>query len=249
MYSIIICSIDDARFAAVRANLSQRLQGHAHEVIRISDAKSLAEGFNRGIAQSRGDRLIFCHDDIEILSDDFAERLDGHLNQYDLVGIAGANRVIRSEWVSAGPPHIFGQIAQLYSQGGFYVAIFGVPARSVGGICVMDGLFFAARRAVVEKIKFDSQTFDGFHHYDLDFTFAAHLAGFRLAVATDLLLLHRSPGNKDERWKHYARLFHQKYAQHLHPMSQRTFAIAAVQVQTKEEALEVMKQTLAAVRE
>ena len=248
MFSIITCSIDEARFSALHANLSQRLQGHAHEIIRISDAKSLAEGYNRGIAQSRGDRLIFCHDDIEILSEDFTDRLDGHLNQYDLVGVAGSNRIIRSEWISAGPPHVFGHVAQVYPPGGFFVAIYAVPAKSIPGICAMDGLFFAARREVIDKVRFDAQTFDGYHHYDLDFTFAAHLAGFRLAVVTDIFVFHRSTGNKDDRWKHYARLFHQKYARHLHPMSQRTFAIAAVQVPTKEEAHEVMKQTLAAVR-
>jgi hypothetical protein len=36
------------------------------EIIGIHDARSLADGYNRGIAQSRGEHIILSHDDIEI---------------------------------------------------------------------------------------------------------------------------------------------------------------------------------------
>jgi GT2 family glycosyltransferase len=240
MTSIIICSINDTRFASVSRNLSALLKYHHHEIIRIPDAKSLAEGYTRGIAQSHGQSIILCHDDIEILSPDFAMRLYQHLKQFDVIGVAGTNRLIRAEWVAAGPPHIFGQVGQVHPSGGYAVCIFGVPGRAAPGMQAMDGLFLAAHRSVFDKISFDAKTFDGFHHYDLDFTFAAHLAGLRTAVACDINILHYSQGSQDEKWKHYARLFHQKYAAHFHPMSPRKFALSWVYIRTKPEAQEIM---------
>ena len=193
MISIIVCSINDTRFSSVAANYAHLLKDEPHEIIRIADARSLCEGYTRGFAQSRGEYLIFSHDDIEILNADFAVRLKDHLNDFDLVGVAGTNRLIRGEWVAAGPPYIFGQVAQRHLQHAFVVLIFNPGRRTFGGIHAMDGLFFAARRSVVEKVPFDAVTFDGFHHYDLDFTFAAHLAGFRLGIANDIHVLHESP--------------------------------------------------------
>jgi hypothetical protein len=244
MISIIICSVDDARFAAVAKNFTDLLKDELHEIIRISDARSLCEGYTRGIARSRGDLLIFSHDDIEILSPDFAVRLKEQLGRFDLVGIAGTSRLIRGEWIVAGPPYIFGQVAQVHPDGGFLVLIFGVPARAVGGIQALDGVFLAARRSVVEKIPFDAQTFDGFHLYDLDFTFAAHLAGFRLGVANDIHILHRSMGFKDESWQRYSKRFDEKYAGQLDPMAPRHCGYAWVHLHTRDEIMELMNTTL-----
>src|SRR5882724_172154 len=111
MISVIICSIHNDRFAAVAKNYSDLLKHEPHEIIRISDARSLCEGYNRGIAASRGDILIFSHDDIEILTADFASRLKEHLANFDLIGVAGTSRLLRGGWQDAGPPYIFGQVA------------------------------------------------------------------------------------------------------------------------------------------
>jgi hypothetical protein len=243
MISAIICSVSDDRFAVVSANLTALLKGEPHEIIRIADAHSLSEGYTRGIALSRGEYLIFCHDDIEILTLDFTIRLKEHLAHFDLVGVVGTNRLISAEWGSAGPPYIFGQVAQVHPTEGFVVCIFGVCGQSVGAIQAMDGLFFAARRSVVEKICFDNQAFDGFHHYDLDFTFAAYLDGFRLGIANDIFIIHASQGTRDQVWRHYADRFMNKYRGRLQRQAPRPHAYAWVHVRTKEEVLEVMKGT------
>jgi GT2 family glycosyltransferase len=241
MFSIVICSINDARFSTVAANYARLLKDEPHEIIRIADARSLSEGYTRGFAQSRGEYLIFSHDDIEILNEDFAARLSEHLSAFDLVGVAGTNRLIRGEWVAAGPPYIFGQVAQSHPQHGFVVRIFGAGRPAFGGIHAMDGLFLAARRTVVETISFDARTFDGFHHYDLDFTFAAHLGGFRLGIANDIHILHESWGAHDQKWHHYLARFEQKYAGKLNPMPARPWSLATVAVNAKREITEVMR--------
>jgi GT2 family glycosyltransferase len=241
-FSVIICSVDNARFTAVE-QMYRRVLGESVQIIRIPDARGMCEGYNRGIAQSTGDVLIFSHDDVEVLSDDFAARLAGHLENYDLVGVAGTTRLVAGHWVAAGPPYLFGQVPEPSPQGGYVVQFFGGFGRVSPNIQALDGLMFAARRAVVDKIKFD-QSFDGFHLYDLDFTFTAYNAGFKLAVARDLFVLHASSGNFDNRWKHYSEMFQRKWAGKLQPHPNRQFHNCVVQVRSKDEIIEAMKQTL-----
>jgi hypothetical protein len=64
-------------------------------------------------------------------------------------------------------------------------------------------------------VRFDELTFDGWHFYDIDFTFSAFLAGFRLGIRTDLLVRHDSIGNFDERWTYYAQRFLAKHGSNL----------------------------------
>jgi GT2 family glycosyltransferase len=242
MYSIVICSKDDAKFSAVSANLRERFAGREFEIVRIADARSMAEGYNRGVAQARGERLVFCHDDIEILNPDAVDRLEEHLGKFDIVGIAGADRLIVASWVGAGPLHTFGQVAQFQEDGSRAVFLFGTSRRVTGGIQALDGVFFAVNRRVFEKISFDAKAFDGFHHYDLDFSFAAHLAGFQIGVASDVHLLHASMGTWDETWRRYAGVFTAKYRQQLYPEPLRKHFSARIFAKSRQECAEIMRE-------
>lgn len=146
-------------------------QGQSCEIIRIADARSLAEGYIRGFALSSGEHIIFSHDDIEILSPNLAAIVTSHLAQYDLIGVAGVTRLVNARIFRAGPPDTFGQVAYPLPNGGFAVYIMSHSRRIVGNIKAMDGLFLAMRRNVVQTIGFDQALFDGFHLYDTDFTF------------------------------------------------------------------------------
>jgi hypothetical protein len=61
------------------------------------------------------------------------------------------------------------------------------------------------RRETALQIGWDAEACDGFHGYDVDFTLRAAQAGLRLAVASDLGLVHRSYGSFGELWKDAAR--------------------------------------------
>ena len=207
MISVIICSIDDRKSARIQAHYGALLAGHAHEIILIRDAKSLCEGYQRGFSQSTGETIIFSHDDLEILSDDVVARLLRHLATHDVVGVAGTSRLLGPSWFAAGQPHIHGCITHRLPDA-FRLECFGPPSNKIQAI---DGVFMAARRKVVEAIPFDAAIFDGFHLYDLDFSYRAHLAGFRIAVPWDIMILHDSMGRLDAAWQHYAALFVAKH--------------------------------------
>jgi len=202
----------------------------------------LAEGYNRGTDRSRGDLLVFSHDDIEILTPQFVPRLKWHLESHDLVGVAGTTRLVDGGWRSAGNAHLYGQVAQVnWKHHRFDVLSFGDPSTAREPVQALDGLFLACKRAVLESIHFDEETFDGFHLYDLDFTFAAYLAGMRLAVCGDLPILHYSAGIYGEVWDRYAQRFVQKYRGKLGPKNPYASKIPAARATTKTEVVALME--------
>jgi GT2 family glycosyltransferase len=216
LFSVIVCSVEQTKQRAIRAEYARAFSGASFEFIQIDDAKSLCEGYNRGFAQSAGEIVVFSHDDIEFVSNRVSENLLRSLTQWDLVGIAGTSRLAGKSWVAAGRPYIHGKIIQVRPSGRVLHS-FGPPPSGDRTLEAMDGVFLATRRMVCEEVPFDEQTFDGFHFYDLDFTHSAYLRGFRLGVCEDLLLAHQSAGGHDEAWRLYAERFVAKHSKSFKP--------------------------------
>lgn len=213
MLSFIVCSVDAAKFAGLSRSLARALDGAAHEVVGVHDAPSLCEGWTRGLARARGDPVVFCHDDIEFHAGGLATRLARHLGSYDLVGLCGTRRCVGMDWSEAGIEHAEGAIVHDRGAGATF-CFYGADGDgdAVAGVQAMDGVLLAMRRAAAEAIGFDAVTFDGWHGYDADFTFRAHRAGQRLAVALDLPVVHQSRGLPDRARLHYHLRFAEKHA-------------------------------------
>jgi hypothetical protein len=240
MTSIIICSVDDAKFSAVSEMYARLFAPDGCQIIRIPNARSIAEGYNRGLRQCQGQHVIFSHDDIEILSPNLPAIVASRLAEFDVIGIAGTTRLADPLWFLAGPPYVFGQIAHNRGAKGFSVDLYSAARRVVKGIVAMDGVFLAARVEVAQRMGFDQDLFDGFHLYDIDFTYRAQLAGYRLAVCCDIFVLHQSVGGYDHVWRSYADRFARKYAGRMAPLSARTFSWGIVEVPQKQSILEIM---------
>lgn len=209
--AIVCCSIKPDIEARFRAEVSRVFSGWSElEVVVLNDAASLAEAYNRGGARTTGEWLIFCHDDIRFLRDDFAARVADAMTMFDVFGPAGSTRAIGPAALWGGPASGRAQVSYPMPDGRCFAAIAGVGrARERGEL--LDGLFIAARRRAFESVRFDADRFDGFHLYDMDFSYGCHRAGWRVGIAQDLLLLHDSGGNFDERWAAYAERFAEKY--------------------------------------
>jgi GT2 family glycosyltransferase len=188
---------------------TEALRGVEFEIVRIGDAQGLAEGYNRGLARSRGELLVFSHDDVEFLAVDFAGRLLGHMGNCDVLGVAGTRWLTGPRWYSAGFSYLYGQIAtpSRTAKGKYVVSYWSAPRRRVDRMQALDGVFLCARREAAESVGFDERTFDGFHLYDLDFTYRAYQSGLRVSVACDLFPLHQSHGDFGEEWGRYAAAF------------------------------------------
>ncbi|MCL2160934.1 MAG: glycosyltransferase family protein [Betaproteobacteria bacterium] len=210
-FSVVICSIDALKFAHVSGCYERLLADFPREIIGIHDARSLAEGYNRALRRARGDIVIFSHDDILILDPDFGQKIAHRLQDFDILGFAGARRVIAKNWWHAGFPWLSGVIAHIH-KGVLYLNAWNPePWPVVDSIQGIDGLCIMARREVAEEIGFDEATFDGFHLYDLDFSFSAWRANKKLGVCCDIPVIHASMGSYDEKHARYGRLFIEKH--------------------------------------
>jgi len=209
--SIVTCSIYPERLAALQRNFRAALGARPHEHIVVTDAASLSEGYERGLRQARHPIVVFSHDDVELLSPRPFEALERALACHDIAGVAGATRVSGPAVMWAGHPHVHGWVAYPAPDGAFAATAFSLESGVLDGMQALDGMLFAARREAALAVGFDAATFDGFHFYDLDFTYRAHLAGLRVALTTDITLVHASRGGFDDAWRRYADRFTAKF--------------------------------------
>lgn len=218
-FSVVVCSNNPQKFLRLKQNIESLIPESHLEIVLVSDARNMGEGYNRGARQASGDILIFCHDDIELLTPDIGYRLADRLDEYDLLGVAGSTWLRDAKWSSAGLPYARGQVVhELTGRPGFTYSVFGLDDATSGGIQVLDGLFLAMRRDFWAENLFD-EGYDGFHLYDVDLSFRCYLAGHRVGVCNDILIEHRSLGHYDESWKRAANRFAARFGDRLenHP--------------------------------
>ena len=211
-FSVVICSVNALKFTHASECYEQILAGLPHEIIGIHDARSLAEGYNRGLRRARGNIIIFSHDDVLILDPDFGQKISHRLRNFDILGFAGTRRIVSEYWWHAGLPWSSGAVAMPFEGKKLFLNHWNPePWPVVDGIQGIDGLCIIARREVAEEIGFDEATFDGFHLYDLDFSFSAWRTGKKLGVCCDIPVIHASIGSYNKEHAHYASLFIKKH--------------------------------------
>lgn len=216
--SVLICSVNPERFARAQAMYARLLREVPHEIVLINDALSLAEGYNRALRRARHDLVVFAHDDVEIVSPDFAARLLGALRRHDLIGVAGTRKLVGGAWHFAGHPHLAGQVGMPGKDGGYVVTLYEIGEPESKGLQALDGLFLATRRNAAMRLGFDEATFDGWHLYDLDFSLRASSAGMDCATCNGILAVHGSQGAYDDAWLKYAQRFVDKHKGRVEPM-------------------------------
>ncbi|MEO6291489.1 MAG: glycosyltransferase [Burkholderiaceae bacterium] len=212
MYSFIVNSINDQQLERLQRNLAHVLRDTEWELVHIPDAKNMCEGYNRGLARARGDHLIFCHDDIEFLPDNICSQLAYAFQYSDLFGVLGSRVLCSANWMRSCQPHTLGYIAQLTESGNHKIILCGLEDTLMFGVQALDGVMIGCHRHVAEQLRWDEQIFDGWHGYDVDFTYRAFQAGFNIAVVGFLPLVHYSTATfQSDDFKKYESAFSLKY--------------------------------------
>jgi hypothetical protein len=236
-FSLIVCSVDRARLDECIARYRAAFGEEAFELIVIDDARSLAEGYNRGIARAHGANVVFSHDDAFPISATFADRLAVHLDQVEVVGIAGATAALTGFWGYAGQPYTHGHVVAAALSGSHVdLLVWGATSRRIDAVRLLDGCMIAARRDVAAAVGFDAQRFDGFHLYDADFSLRAYAAGHAVSVVSDITIYHRSTGDFDSEWHRYHERFLAEHAARLDRVEPQPRRVARIPFATIEAA-------------
>jgi hypothetical protein len=128
--------------------------------------------------------LVLLHEDVEIVDTQFCAKVRRRLAEPDVavIGAIGAIGVESLAWWQAD-----GRGRVLESRG---LVDFGGENHDVDSV---DGLMLVLSPWAVRNLRFDDETFTGFHGYDADICFQARAAGKRVVVE-DMAVVHHTKG-------------------------------------------------------
>jgi hypothetical protein len=223
MISVIICSADAVELEKVKQNISETI-GVPYEIIAIDNSdgrKGICAAYNEGAARAAYGILCFMHEDIEMKTPGWGEKvieIFNTNNKLGLIGVAGGGykSVVPSGWYNA----------DLEVNGEFYCSLiqgFKYSGRqeffdyrnpkneNLSRVACIDGCWMCTRKEVVRKYPFDENLLRHFHGYDLDFSLAVSQE-YQVAVTYEILLKHFSEGNFNDSWLEDTLKVHRKWS-------------------------------------
>ena len=195
MYSFIVNTISPKKIANLQKNLKKVMHSTPWELICIHDAKSMCEGYNRGMAMARGTFFIFCHEDMEFIAEDITTSLELAFENSDVFGVMGTRLCLGLNFTLAGIPHVVGLWVEEKATNDFVIMASGVEGVMLHGIQSLDGVLIGAHSSVAKTLGWDQDTFDGWHGYDGDFSYRAYRAGYNVAITCVLPIIHYCQSN------------------------------------------------------
>lgn len=191
--SIIICGT----FPQIPNNLDKNIKttiGNVRfEIIYINNSllkHSIFNVYNIGFEKSKYDYICFMHQDISFLSNNWGE-ISIKRFQNSPIGLLG---VIGAKYISENALGWW----EAKDKCGFAIDnCHGIMAFSSQYelVSCIDGLWMIVRKELYPKIKFDEDTFNGFHCYDMDLCLQMLYGGFEIAVEPSIKISHNSGGN------------------------------------------------------
>lgn len=204
LISVVVCSRRDERFARFERECAPAFPGDDVEILRVADARYMGDGYRRGMARARCEWLLFMHDDVELLSPDFGQRVRQSFSSADVFFPVGSASLAGPAWFSAGAQHLRGSVTLPGSSKDVVDVAWCGAAQTAEPMAIGDGFLIGARRDVAEQVGWDEDPADAFHGYDLSFTSRATRSGARVRAATRLQVLHHSVGDFDVDWLNVA---------------------------------------------
>ena len=215
MISIIISSKNESDLKRFGDSIKETI-GIPYELVVIKNSEGkipLTKVYNDGAKKAKYEHLVFVHEDIIFKTKNWGEKLINILKNKDVgaVGVAGSTYMTNDgRWYSAGEPFTKGRV--IHESDRVNMDFIALYSRELGNyeVVVLDGLFIASKKNIVDEIPFDEETFDYFHFYDLDFSIRV-AQKYKVIVTTDILVKHFSHGKFDEIWEKYKNRFLDKH--------------------------------------
>lgn len=196
MISIIICSRYCEIPQELRDNLSETV-GCEHEVVFIDNSErryTIFQAYNDGVRRSKGDLLCFIHEDVLFRSNGWGDRIKQYFKEDGSIGVIG---FAGSHFLPAAPMYWYsspfisqrnlnndqGVVKEHRHEDWF-------AGRSLIEVVAVDGFCFFVRKSLFDSIRFDEETYTGFHLYDMDICMQVIEAGYKVCVCRDVLAEH-----------------------------------------------------------
>lgn len=213
MLSIIILSDRIANYQRLKANIEATTLGK-YEMIWIDDPSGgIAKAYNTGASRSQFRYLCFVHDDVLFHTRGWDLSVISHLEDQKtgLVGILGGRykSAFGLGWRD-GKTEFYRMNVISRTAGGKHFLVNPLDEEKSEVLC-LDGVFICCRKDVWQQFKFDEATFNGFHFYDIDFSFRA-AQHYKNYVLYDILIEHFSSGHRGREYVTQGLKFDRKHA-------------------------------------
>lgn len=194
VFSIIICSRQKEIPKELEQNIAASI-GVGYELVVIDNSRnhySLFSAYNEGVRRSQGEILCFCHEDILFHTDGWGQAVREILSDAT-IGVLG---VIGTHFLPDAPMYWWSSpfISQ-YSLNNDRGVVTLNDTRDyfqghLADVVAVDGVCFFIPRRLFSAIRFDEQSFDGFHVYDMDICMQVQHEGKRVCVTDVLTIEH-----------------------------------------------------------
>lgn len=222
MISIVVCSVSERQFLDFEQNVKATI-GVEFEIIRVDNSSnkySICAAYNLGGSKAKFPIICFSHEDIILKTPDWGTKVFEIFEQKPNLGALG----IAGSTYKAYAPSGWGIIPELrhvnliqhYKSLPFDTQhdCQNPGNERLSRVVAVDGVWICTTKQIFSEYKFDSQTFQEFHCYDLDFCMSiAHR--YEVAVTFDILLEHLSEGKNDRPWITNTMKFHRKWRKNL----------------------------------
>lgn len=187
------------------------------EVIEyINNGEGLTKPYNKCLAEAKYDIVVFMHDDVEIMTKNFAKKLVKMFNknpEYGIIGAAGGKNIPESGKWWEDKRKMYGRVYHTH-EGKTWLSAYSPDQNDrVVETAMVDGLFFAIDKRKI-KVNFD-ETVEGFHFYEITFCIQNYLEGVKIGVFTNIKLNHMSIGATNDEWERNRVTFSEKFSDNL----------------------------------
>lgn len=185
--------------------------------------KGICQVYNEYANKAEGDYLCFVHEDVLFNTNHWGNILVNFAQKTKLCGVIGfgGGEFVSKFYLSWSGGCLRGRniagvqchytIPDAEGSENYVRTIVNPLQEEFAPIITLDGYFLFCKKEVWENIKFDEITFNGFHFYDQDFTFACYLNGYKNYVCHLIETIHLSRGNYSVDYYNCAKAFRHKY--------------------------------------
>jgi len=222
MITVIICSIYPERCNRLLENISETI-GTEYETIVFDnrDARwGLCRVYNHCAEKARFPCLCFMHEDLHFGTKNWGQKIIETMERISGCGVTGfagglqACKNFTSWWAGQTRMNVYdgfngtnhADLKQNYTHHHYA----NPDAEEFSKVLCVDGLFQCVRKSIWEEIKYDEDSFPGFHFYDVDFSFAV-AEKYNNYVLLNFDVFHDSHGSRNLEYVQNMFIFQNKW--------------------------------------
>lgn len=163
---------------------------------------SLTEAYNMILEQSTNDIVVLCHDDIYFEKKGWGNKLIKHFNrnpEYGILGVAGTKYLPKSGLWWEVQSEMIGIVNHEHDGKKWTSKYSRDLGNKIDDVVITDGVFMVVNKTVIKE-KFNTKV-EGFHFYDVDFTYRNFLKDVKVGVIFDIRITHKSIGMPNQQWQ------------------------------------------------